>query len=110
MATFVENLKSVWISMNDYERRVAELMDAIHHAMSTALSAPLPDTYPELKAEATQFQTYKQTTKREWVAQKGDVAGLLGNIVTKLRTYNLKTYVPPEGLTLTVRDALSAPH
>ncbi|KAI9614718.1 hypothetical protein H4Q26_009109 [Puccinia striiformis f. sp. tritici PST-130] len=78
VANFVENLKSIWTSMNDYERRVTELMDEIRSTIGI-----------------------KQTTKRDWVAQKNEVAGLLGNIVTKLRTYNLRTYVPPDGLKLT---------
>jgi hypothetical protein len=91
--------------MNDYERRVTELMDEIRQTIATRLTSTLPSTYPLIKELAADFQKYKQTTKRDWVAQKNEVAGLLGNIVTKLRTYNLRTYVPPDGLKLTVSDA-----
>lgn len=101
VANFVENLKSIWTSMNDYERRVTELMDEIRQTIATRLTTTLPSTYPLIKELAADFQKYKQTTKRDWVAQKNEVAGLLGNIVTKLRTYNLRTYVPPDGLKLT---------
>ncbi|PLW49023.1 hypothetical protein PCASD_05055 [Puccinia coronata f. sp. avenae] len=101
VANFVENLKSIWTSMNDYERRVTELMDEIRQTIATRLTSTLPSTYPLIKELAADFQRYKQTTKRDWVAQKNEVAGLLGNIVTKLRTYNLRTYVPPDGLKLT---------
>ncbi|KAH9457365.1 hypothetical protein Pst134EA_021248 [Puccinia striiformis f. sp. tritici] len=101
VANFVENLKSIWTSMNDYERRVTELMDEIRSTIGSRLTSPLPFTYPLIKELAADFQKYKQTTKRDWVAQKNEVAGLLGNIVTKLRTYNLRTYVPPDGLKLT---------
>lgn len=109
MGAFVENLKSVWTSMNDYERRVAELMNAIHVTISSPLSDTLPTTYAALKAAAAEFRIYKQTTKREWVAQKSDIAGLLGNIVTKLKTYNLRTYIPPAGLTLEVSHVPELP-
>ncbi|CAH7674603.1 calponin homology domain-containing protein [Phakopsora pachyrhizi] len=105
VANFVENLKSVWTSMNDYERRVTELMDEIRQTITTRLTAPLPTTYSLVKEQATDFQRYKQTVKRGWVAQKNEVAGLLGNIVTKLKTYNLRTYVPPDGLKLSDLDA-----
>jgi len=101
VANFVENLKSIWTSMNDYERRVTELMGEIRETIATRLTSPLPSTYPLIKELAADFQKYKQTIKRDWVAQKNEVAGLLGNIVTKLRTYNLRTYVPPDGLKLT---------
>ncbi|KAA1132531.1 hypothetical protein PGTUg99_012530 [Puccinia graminis f. sp. tritici] len=105
VANFVENLKSIWTSMNDYERRVTELMDEIRQTIATRLTSTLPSTYPLIKELAADFQKYKQTTKRDWVAQKNEVAGLLGNIVTKLRTYNLRTYVPPDGLKLTDLEA-----
>lgn len=105
VANFVENLKSIWTSMNDYERRVTELMDEIKQTISTRLTTTLPSTYQLVKEVAADFQKYKQTTKRDWVAQKNEVAGLLGNIVTKLRTYNLRTYVPPDGLKLTDLEA-----
>ncbi|POW05985.1 hypothetical protein PSHT_10567 [Puccinia striiformis] len=93
VANFVENLKSIWTSMNDYERRVTELMEEIRSTIGSRLTSPLPFTYPLIKELAADFQSSKQTTKRDWVAQKNEVAGLLGNIVTKLRTYNLRTYV-----------------
>ncbi|KAH9442593.1 hypothetical protein Pst134EA_031814 [Puccinia striiformis f. sp. tritici] len=73
VANFVENLKSIWTSMNDYERRnLRPIFKSINK---------LPNEIGSLK--------------------KNEVAGLLGNIVTKLRTYNLRTYVPPDGLKLT---------
>ncbi|MBW0513188.1 hypothetical protein O181_052903 [Austropuccinia psidii MF-1] len=105
VANFVENLKSIWTSMNDYERRVTELMEEIRQTISTRLTCPLPSTYSLVKEQAADFQKYKQTIKRDWVTQKNEVAGLLGNIVTKLKTYNLRTYVPPHGLKLTDLEA-----
>jgi hypothetical protein len=60
------------------------------------------DSYLEAKQKSAEFTTYKNTDKRTWVAEKQDVDTLLGNIQTKLKTYNLAPYVPPSGLSLVV--------
>lgn len=62
----------------------------------------LTDSYTEAKQKGKEFATYKSTQKREWVSEKRDLGTLLGNIQTKLKTYNLKPYYPPEHLTLQV--------
>lgn len=59
--------------------------------------------YADAKQQSADFQTYKQSTKRTWVTEKQDVATLFGNVQTKLRTYKLREYVPPAGLSLSVR-------
>lgn len=61
-------------------------------------------TYADVKEHAANFATYKQTTKRAWVTEKQDLATLLGNVQTKLKTYKLRPYVPPSGLALSVRN------
>ncbi len=61
-------------------------------------------TYADAKEHAANFQKYKQTTKRQWVTEKQDVSQLFGNVQTKLRTYGLREYVPPAGLSLAVRE------
>lgn len=55
-------------------------------------------TYTDVKEHAANFATYKQTTKKTWVTEKQDLATLLGNVQTKLKTYKLRPYVPPTGL------------
>ena len=62
----------------------------------------LTDSYTETKQKGIEFANYKSTLKREWVSEKRELDTLLGNIQTKLKTYNLKPYFPPEGLTLRV--------
>ncbi|KAI7652756.1 alpha-actinin-2, partial [Hortaea werneckii] len=47
---------------------------------------------------------YKAKEKRQWVAEKSDLAGLLGNIKTKLNTYRLRPYEPPAELSLEALD------
>lgn len=53
---------------------------------------------------SAEFNTYKQTLKRDWVTEKQDLASLFGNVQTKLKTYNLRPYLPPPGLDLEVRE------
>ena len=57
-------------------------------------------TYADAVQHSASFQNYKQTTKRSWVTEKQDVATLFGNVQTKLKTYGLREYVPPSGLSL----------
>ena len=61
-------------------------------------------TYQDAKEQQSEFASYKQTTKRTWVAEKQDIATLFGNVQTKLRTYGLREYVPPPGLSLSDLD------
>jgi len=44
--------------------------------------------------------------KREWVAEKSDLAALLGNIKTKMSTYRLRPYNPPPELGLNVLERM----
>lgn len=66
-------------------------------------SAPL-QTYFALKDHSAEFQAYKQSQKRGWVSEKSDLAMLFGNIQTKLKTYGLREYVPPPGLSIGVSE------
>jgi len=63
-------------------------------------SSRFDGTYADAKAQSAQFLVYKQTAKRTWVTERQDVATLFGNVQTKLRTYGLREYFPPNGLTL----------
>jgi hypothetical protein len=102
VAKFAEVIASVWQMRNDYERRVLALMDAVLLAQREWQSTQLTDHYISTKQKGLEFNHYKNTQKREWVAEKREIDSLLGNIQTKLKTYNLKPYYPPEGLTLKV--------
>jgi hypothetical protein len=59
-------------------------------------------SYADAREQAMRFAEYKQTIKRTWVAEKQDIATLFGNVQTKLKTYRLREYIPPPGLSLTV--------
>ncbi|KAI9286306.1 calponin homology domain-containing protein [Umbelopsis sp. AD052] len=104
VAQFAEMMASVWDMQSDYERRVLALMDVVDGKQKEWKGTSFSDSYLEAKQKSAEFTTYKNTDKRTWVAEKQDVDTLLGNIQTKLKTYNLAPYVPPSGLSLADLD------
>jgi hypothetical protein len=83
---------------------VSQLLAALKETQEKWASVKFTGTYADVKEHAANFATYKQTTKRAWVTEKQDLATLLGNVQTKLKTYKLRPYVPPPGLALSVRN------
>ncbi|KAL0576942.1 alpha-actinin [Marasmius crinis-equi] len=101
---FAELMQSVWVSRNDYERRMRLLLAALSEVQAKWLTSTFSGSYTEAKGLSADFTTYKQTTKRTWVTEKQDIATLFGNVQTKLKTYGLREYVPPAGLALSDLD------
>ncbi|KAK0188120.1 actinin-like protein [Armillaria mellea] len=97
---FAELMQSVWLSRNDYERRVKLLLRALSEIRAKWSASMFSGTYTDAKNHSADFTIYKQTTKRTWVTEKQDIATLFGNVQTKLKTYGLREYVPPQGLAL----------
>ncbi|KAI8907227.1 calponin homology domain-containing protein [Gorgonomyces haynaldii] len=90
-------LQQTWEMQNDYERRVRALIGhiaSITSEWSNAQLSGLADARRQLK----DFENYKATSKRSWVSERRELDTLLSNIQTKLKTYNLRPYTPPEGL------------
>ncbi|CAO3696360.1 unnamed protein product [Umbelopsis ramanniana] len=104
VAQFAEMMASVWDMQSDYERRVLALMNVVENKQKEWKGTSFSNSYLETKQKSAEFTTYKNTDKRTWVAEKQDVDTLLGNIQTKLKTYNLAPYVPPSGLSLADLD------
>ena len=67
-------------------------------------NATFKGTYADAKEQAHQITQYKRSSKRSWVSEKAELVSLLGNIKTKLATYRLKDYDPPDHLTLEVLE------
>ena len=88
---------------------VLQLLAALKETQEQWASVKFTGTYADVKEHAANFATYKQTTKRTWVTEKQDLATLLGNIQTKLKTYKLRPYVPPPGLALSVSITCGIP-
>ncbi|KJX99581.1 alpha-actinin like protein [Zymoseptoria brevis] len=101
---FVANMQGAWEMQNTYERRVKALLAAIVKQREEWNGAHFDGTYADAKDQSRLFTAYKQRGKRDWVAEKSDLAGLLGNIKTKLNTYQLRPYQPPPELSLQALD------
>ncbi|KAI1661927.1 calponin homology domain-containing protein [Daldinia decipiens] len=101
---FVNNMQGAWEMQSAYEKRMAELLRQIREQVEQWQQATFEGTYVDAKRQATEFASYKRGKKREWVAEKSDLATLLGNIKTKLGTYRLRAYEPPPELSLETTD------
>lgn len=101
---FVNNMQGAWEMQSAYERRMRELLKSVKEQGVQWQQAKFEGTYVDAKRQATEFSAYKRGKKREWVAEKSDLAALLGNIKTKLSTYRLRAYDPPAELRLSVLD------
>ena len=101
---FVQNMQGAWEMESAYEKRMRALLQQIATKRQEWLEAAFEGTYADAKEQAQMFAQYKRTQKREWVAEKSDLAALLGNIRTKLTTYRLRPYDPPADLRQEVLD------
>lgn len=101
---FVNNMQGAWEMQSAYERRMAALLKAVRAQVVSWQEARFEGTYADAKQQATEFAAFKRGKKRDWVAEKSDLATLLGNIKTKLGTYRLRPYEPPAELRLEVMD------
>jgi Ca2+-binding EF-hand superfamily protein len=101
---FVNSMQGAWEMQSAYERRMAQLLRNIRLQVEHWHQARFEGTYADAKAQAVAFSAYKKGKKRDWVAEKSELATLLGNIKTKLGTYRLRPYEPPAELRLDVMD------
>lgn len=101
---FVNNMQGAWEMQSAFERRVRELLRCIKTQALKWEESKFEGSYSDAKQQATEFSAYKRGKKREWVAEKSDLAALLGNIKTKMSTYRLRPYDPPAELKLEVLD------
>ncbi len=69
------------------------------------VAAKFAGTYADARAQLTEFNEYKIGVKRELVRERTDLAALLGNIQTKLKTYHLPEWMPHPGLRQSDLDA-----
>ena len=101
---FVTNMQGTWDMESTYEKRMRALLQQIMQQRQTWRDATFEGTYTDAKNQSKEFSSYKRAQKRKWVAEKAELAALLGNIKTKLATYRLRPYVPPHDLRLEVLD------
>ena len=101
---FVTNMQGAWEMQNSFERRMRQLLQQIAVQRRQWEDARFEGTYNDAREQLNRFTTYKRSQKRKWVAEKSDLAALLGNIKTKMSTYRLRPYEPPPDLRLEVLD------
>lgn len=101
---FVNNMQGAWEMQSQYEKRMRALLKAIREQVQLWEDASFEGTYADAKKQSTTFSSYKRGLKRTWVAEKSELAALLGNIKTKMSTYRLRPYVPPAELTIDVLE------
>jgi len=102
---FVTNMQGAWGMQNSFEQRMKDLIAEIKAQRRKWEEATFTGSYVDAKEQSTQFARYKTGQKRKWVAEKSDLAALLGNIKTKMGTYRLRPYEPPDDLKLEVLDS-----
>lgn len=101
---FVQNMQGAWGMQNSFEQRMKDLLQEIRTQRQMWKEATFTGTYTDAKEQSVKFAAYKRSQKRKWVAEKSDLAALLGNIKTKMSTYRLRAYEPPDDLRLEVLD------
>ena len=101
---FVTNMQGAWGMQNSFEQRMKDLLREIRAQRQKWEQGTFTGEYADAKEQSSQFASYKTRQKRKWVAEKSDLAALLGNIKTKMGTYRLKPYEPPDDLKLEVLD------
>ena len=102
---FVQSMQGAWGMQNSFEKRMQALLDDIQKMRHSWKIATFTGTYADAKEQSTDFAAYKRSVKRKWVAEKSELAALLGNIKTKMSTYRLRPYEPPEPLRLEALDS-----
>lgn len=98
VATFAEVMRSVWLMKNEYEERAARLVQGMLQLVDAWSCSTPQASYASARSLLSDFNSYKSGQKRIWVQERTDLTALLGNIQTKLKTYNLRDWRPREGL------------
>lgn len=102
---FVTSMQGAWGMQNSFEQRMSNLLKEIKAQREKWEAYQFSGTYVDAKEQLGQFGSYKRSQKRRWVAEKSELAALLGNIKTKMSTYRLRPYEPPEHFKLEVLDS-----
>lgn len=102
---FIEVMQSTMEMRHSYEGRTAALIDAMRLTQREWDGIAFDGTYADAKKRANEHAVYKCGEKRSWTRERIDLAGLLGNIQTKLSTFGLREYIPPKELHSAALDA-----
>lgn len=101
---FVQNMQGAWGMQNSFEERMRKLLAELVDKRLSWETSKFEGTYTDAKEQLQVFNNYRREQKRLWVAEKSELATLLGNIKTKMGTYRLRPYIPPAELSLEALD------
>ena len=101
---FVSNMQGAWGMQNSFEKRMRELLREIREQRQAWERAKFTGSYTDAKDQSSRFVAYKKSDKRKWVGEKSELTALLGNIRTKMGTYRLRPWEPPQELSLEVLE------
>jgi hypothetical protein len=65
-------LQGSWDMQNDYESRCRALLQAVHEKQESWKASKF-NGYTDAKKQLLEFNSYKLTTKREWIAEKREL-------------------------------------
>jgi len=102
---FVNVVASIYEMQHDFESRVKALLQNITGTIHSWESNRVSTDYTGAHEQLLSLQQFKSNEKRTWASEKRELDGLLGNIQTKLKTFNLRPYSPPEGCHLSDLEA-----
>lgn len=107
---FVQVVQSLQEMQHDYEARTRKLQASLKDQQHTWEQTEFDGTYKDARASSNKFNKYKSNDKRTWIEEKRDLASLLSNIQTKIKTYHLAPYSSPAGCSLSDTDAAWKKH
>lgn len=97
---FVTVVASIYEMQHDFEARIKALLKNINGTIHSWESNRISTDYIGAHEQLLSLQQFKSNEKRAWASEKRELDSLLGNIQTKLKTFNLRPYSPPEGCLL----------
>ena len=81
---FVTSMQGAWGMQSAFEDRMRKLMGEIRQTRESWKEAKFTGTYTDAKEQSRNFAGFKRGEKRKWVAEKSELAALLGAICSLL--------------------------
>jgi len=103
---YLDFLRAIQDMIHDYETRANALVQKINGLISRLNSVAPTSTYQGLIAQNNDLKAYRAKEKRDVFSEQSELANLLANIQSKLRSMKRPPYVPPSGLTTEEISAL----
>jgi len=96
---YLDFLRAIQDMIHEYETKARALVDKINGLTKRLNSVNPASTYQQLLQQNNELKAYRAKEKREVFSEQSELANLLANIQSKLRSMKRPAYVPPSGLT-----------